>query len=77
VNRVKNKIILSRQTQLEQYKAKYETVLNWLCIQFDGKEEFWSKLEKDSEKNKLDMCEYRLCQIVHENVHETFFQIKG
>jgi hypothetical protein len=55
---------------------KYETVLNWLCIQFAKKEDFWSDLKKDAGENKLDIYEYSLCQIAHENVHESFYRLK-
>jgi hypothetical protein len=36
------------------------------------KESFWNELEKDAEESKLDLYEYRLCQIVHENINESF-----
>jgi hypothetical protein len=48
-------------------KKKYETVLNWLYIQYNGKEEFWSELEKDACQSKLRIYKYRLCQIVRGN----------
>jgi hypothetical protein len=40
VERFKKRKMLNRQMQIELFKEKYETVLNWLCIQYNGKEEF-------------------------------------
>jgi hypothetical protein len=44
---------------------KYKTVFNWLCISFNGKEQFWQNLKRDYENDKLDCYEVRLEEIVN------------
>jgi hypothetical protein len=46
--KVKNKQATDQRTQLERYKLEHKKALNCLIIQYNGKEAFWSELEKDA-----------------------------
>jgi hypothetical protein len=45
LERVENKESLDKKEQLKRYKIKFETVLNWLYISYNGKESLWKQLE--------------------------------
>jgi hypothetical protein len=52
-NKVKNKKVLSQKEQFELHKRRYEPALNWLCIQYNGKEAFWMNWKRMKKKMNL------------------------
>jgi hypothetical protein len=75
LERVKKKEI-NGKGKLERFKMKYKTILNWLCIDYHGKEEFWKQREDDGNNNNLDKYGYRLHEIVNENIFESFVRLR-
>jgi hypothetical protein len=58
--RYNNKRALMNRPIFERFRDEYKTVLNWLCISFNGKELFWENLKRDHENNKLKCYKARL-----------------
>jgi hypothetical protein len=59
---------------LKKHKMKYETVLNWLGIDYNDKKELWRQLEQDAVKGNLNMFEYRYKKLsakILENFYRT------
>jgi hypothetical protein len=49
----------------DRYKEKYKTILNWLCVAYNGKENFWEVLKRDYENDKLECYEISLEEIIN------------
>jgi hypothetical protein len=47
------------------YIDKYNTILNWLCVSYNGKEIFWQNTKRYYIEDKLDCYETRLEKIIN------------
>jgi hypothetical protein len=63
--RYRTRIPDMNRTIYSRYKEKYKTILNWLCVAYNGKEKFCEILKKDYESGKLGCYEVRLEEIVN------------
>jgi hypothetical protein len=64
-SRLKSRTPITRKELFRKFVIKYETIFNWLCVKFDGREKFWKTLENDYNDNVFDKCfEIRLEEIV-------------
>jgi hypothetical protein len=64
-NNLKSLGPISNEDFYKKVRLKYETIFNWLCISFNGKEQFWRQLEQDYQRNVLDCYEVRLEEIIN------------
>jgi hypothetical protein len=55
---------LTKKEVYERFILKYKTVLNWLCVSYNGKEQFWKNIGRDYAEDKLDCYELRLEEIM-------------
>jgi hypothetical protein len=65
VKRYRTQIPNTRIGIYDRYKEKYKTVLNWLCVAYNGKEKIWEVLKRDYENDKLGCYEVRLEEIIN------------
>jgi hypothetical protein len=56
---------LKREDIYKRYIEKYKTVLNLLCVSFNGKDIFWQNIKRDFDNDRVDCYEVRLEETIN------------